>query len=354
MKTGKKGKSISITAPRARLSRLLAVILALAFIAGFGEIGLIGSSLAAAPPPAESAAQPSGDYYGGYSGDYVWEVRGGRSRVYLMGSMHIVMPEYALNPYVVELLAGCDAVAVESDTQNQEMLDTVSAMVRYPKGENLYDHLSPRGRAHIEWLCKQYGLTPLHLANVKSFEATSAFSQMVTSSLGFSFEGVDDLIQAEAQALGKPILELEDGVALYERFLSLPDDTIERKCILTSRGPEETAYSLMALYMYYISGQADIALAETEYDNAEVIGGDGLPIEFEEKDALYEQYMYADRNNAWAKRISTWLETPDRDVFIVAGLAHFAGGGSVVELLEARGYEVERVQMPVESALEAA
>ncbi len=318
------------------LSKLLAIILALCILAGYQAIGF-----------ASASAEADGVY--APQGDYVWAVRGGKSNVYLMGSMHIVLPDYALSPNVIALINGCDAVALESDIEDEATIEAISAMYTYPEGDNLFAHLSDRGEAHFAWLCEQYGIKPWDLATLRPFAASSVFSELAADAMGFSFEGVDDLVLAEAKAAGKPILALEDGATIYERFTSLDDDTLERMCILASYGPVETAYSMLALYLTYIEGDVDALEAFLDGGGgSEPIGGDGLPIVFEKKDDLYDQYMQDDRNKAWIDVIEGWLETPDRDVFIVAGVSHFIGAGSVVELLEAEGYTVELVEFDQE------
>lgn len=287
------------------------------------------------PTPTPPAYQPHGDF--------VWEVSGGQSRVYLFGTMHIVMPEYAITPSVSELLAGCDALAVESDLENQELLEAINALAIYSDGTNLYDHLSERGRAHFEWLCEQYGIPPENLLTLKPFSASVVFELLPAQELGFSGTGVDLMLLDEARTAGMPVLELEDGAAVYERFLSLPDDTMERVCILPVPGPDETSEDLLKMYELYINGDADGMLAFLEDDEGEDMGGDGQLIEYEEKDDLYEQYMFDDRNRDMADSIVSWLETPGRDVFATAGLAHYLGEGSVIELIEAEGYTVKRM-----------
>ncbi len=315
----------------ARFKRLAAVIAFFCAIAAC-QIGFAGPAFAA------EAFQPQSDY--------IWEVRGGNSRVYLMGSLHLVWPDYALSQTAAELLNSCDAAAVESDTENEATLEAVFGMYTYPQGDNLFAHLSKRGGEHVARLGELYGVKPWDLARFKPFAASSVFSELAARAMGFSFDGVDDLVQAEAMAMGMPILELENGVTIYERFTSLDDDTLERKCILPVYGPGETGFGLMAMYIRYIEGDADAlkAFLEGGGADAQTIGGDGLPIRFEAKDALYDQYLMDERNRAWIGVIESWLQTPDRDVFVVAGVSHFLGDGSVVELLEDRGYAVERVE----------
>ncbi len=309
------------------IKKLMAVILALAMLAGFS---------AAAFAEESNEAYPLHD-------DYIWEVQGGESRIYLMGSMHLVLPGFAISPRVYELMLGCDALAVESDTENEALDEAIGAMAVYPDGDNLYAHLSQRGQAHMAWLCEQYGIAPWDIAELKPFVASSIFESLAAGAMGF-IEGVDGMMQAQAEAARMPILELEDGAYIYERFLSLPDDTIERMCVLTLGSPDETIMSLLYMYSVYINGDADDMLAFVEDAGGAAVGGDGLPIEFEAKDALYDKYMLEDRNKNWIGVLETWLEMPDRDVFVVAGLGHFIGEGSVIELLEDEGYTVELVE----------
>ncbi len=328
----KKTARISKTARRAFPARLLALALAFCLLAGYNAFSPHGAALA--------------ESYAGYQqyGDYIWEVSGGKSRVYLMGSMHLVLPDYALSPPVVELIKSCDAVAVESDTEDDAMVEAVTELYTYPEGDNIFAHLSKRGSAHFAWLCEQYGIKPWDLATYRPFTVSSVFSELAANAIGFSFDGVDDLVHAQAKAASVPILELEDRAYTYERFTSLDDDTLERKSILTAYGPSETAFSLLAMYLTYIEGDVDALEAFLGGGGGEVVGGDGLPVVFEEKDDIYDKYMMDDRNRAWIDVIESWLETPDRDVFIVAGVSHFLGDDSVIELLEAEGYTVEWVE----------
>ncbi len=62
------------------------------------------------------------------------------------------------------------------------------------------------------------------------------------------------------------------------RQRTLPDDVIERTCVLTIVGPDEMAEDIDELYELYVSGDADALLAYLE-EETEPIGGDGLIIE---------------------------------------------------------------------------
>ncbi len=277
-------------------------------------------------------------------GDFVWEVQGGQSRVYLMGTMHATMPEYALTPQVAQLLAGCDALAVESDFTSQAVIDTVGAMGAYADGSEIYDHLSARGIAHFEWLCKQYNVQPQRLASYTPITVSSFFTMLPALELGFVSGGADALLLEQARAAGQSILEMEDGVLVMERFLSLPDDTLERVYLLPIQGREKAEADVKAQYERFLSGDVE-RYAGYEDVLAGLGGGDGAPIAFEEKDELYEQYVLTDRNRDMASSIIVYLETPGRDVFAAAGVAHFVGSGSIIELLETEGYAVRRLDI---------
>lgn len=278
-------------------------------------------------------------------GDFVWEVLGGQSRIYLMGTMHLVQPDYNLSQAVVDLLDSCDALAVESDVDDMELLEALMEYMEYQDGTTLFDHLSERGQEHVRNLCAEYGISPLLLASYRPMTVSSLFTYLPAPLGGFESDGVDNLLLNRARSQGKTILELEDALVVYQRFNSLDDDTQERVHILGLPFMEEMVEQLEELYQSYLTGDEERML-ELFNEEEDDLGGDGLPIEFEEKDDLYEDYMLYLRNREMTASILEYLETPGRDVFVAAGLAHFLDEGSIVPLLEEAGYQVVRLELP--------
>jgi uncharacterized protein YbaP (TraB family) len=53
--------------------------------------------------------------------------------------------------------------------------------------------------------------------------------------------------------------------------------------------------------------------------------------------------LLTDRNRAWADSLARRLETPGTALF-AAGVGHFVGPASLLELLRQRGIKVKRVE----------
>ena len=60
------------------------------------------------------------------------------------------------------------------------------------------------------------------------------------------------------------------------------------------------------------------------------------------EEAFLERLIYA-RNRNWMEPLETMLAT-NQENLVVVGAAHLIGDGSVLDLLERAGYEVERIQ----------
>ena len=278
--------------------------------------------------------------------DFLWEVIGGRGRVYLMGTMHAVSRGYILTPELLDVFEEMDALALEINVLDVEDMMDMLDFSFLPQGQTVLDHLSERGLIHLENMIEVYGLDFYSIISMAPFTISSVFMNEVLSMSSLDIPGgVDLLLNLHAWEMGMEIYVLEDWRDVFNNVNNLPADTLERISILTIAPPEQSVEELQYLYEVFRSGDIDRVLALLSIDGEEeFIGGDGLPIIFEDIDERFDYYMLEHRDRIMADSIISYLES-GRNVFVAAGLAHFIGENSIICFLEEAGYQVVRVDL---------
>ena len=92
-------------------------------------------------------------------------------------------------------------------------------------------------------------------------------------------------------------------------------------------------------------GEAEIAKLHDAWrsGNARVIW-DEMAVEMREEFPAVYQRINVDRNDAWVPQLEAMLDPEGTgNTLVVVGALHLVGEDGVVEKLEARGYEVERI-----------
>ena len=140
--------------------------------------------------------------------------------------------------------------------------------------------------------------------------------------------GAENVLAAEAARQGK-------------RFSSL--ETLDEQLGVLSGLSPETERHFLAITLNEIEQQdtANVADMDRAWARGDTATLDRLFAEQwrESGDALHEAIIL-NRNRAWADEIERRLHGSGR-IFIAVGAAHLIGDGSVVDLLRARGIEVE-------------
>jgi uncharacterized protein len=257
-------------------------------------------------------------------------VRDVDSTLYLYGTVHALPPGAPWsNTRVRAAIEEAGEVWTESD-MNAEGMDRFMAEIERalatPSSTPLSQRLPPQHRARLRYVAKTMGQFGFDLESFDPWEA--ALLVMAVGQAGRAPEaGVDSQVVAAALAAEKPLLWLEEmGVAEFEAM------------------PEQTQIE----FLIYVLGDANSPRDELAAGEAMWARGD--------LDGLYEAEMapmrtqfpalYAwiatARNTAWTERLSAEMDKAGVD-FVAVGAAHLVGPESLVVMLQARGYRVERV-----------
>lgn len=265
--------------------------------------------------------------------------------VWIFGSIHVGIDEmYPLPDYVMDAYAQADALAVECDVieaandtdvlmqalQNMIYLDDTTISDHIP--EELYNsavEILKENNSYMKAL--DYYHPVLWWNFIESFSYVN---------YGYDSEaGIDMFLLNMAKDEGKPILEVESVSFQYEILASFSPElqVVLLEDAVAAYGSEEVKNSLDELLLAWCAGDeaALVALLNEESD-AEIDP---------EIQALIEEYnnaMVVQRNIS----MTDWAEDVLEEggcVFICVGTAHVLGEGAMIDLLQQRGYTVERV-----------
>lgn len=291
---------------------------------------LVGACATSAPTPGPAPERAAAATNAGPK-HMLFRARGPNgATVYLLGSVHLLSPDIAKLPDVVDsAFAHAKVIAFEAslDTIQLRAMEMV-AHARYPAGTTLRSSLSAPAIAHLDSVLKGYGMTVDQVNQFKPWFVSLFTMQLVMQRMKFDAQyGVDMQLNARAHTAGKPIVGLETVDFQMNLFDSIsPAD--QEKMILQSTGPDSTVVELTKVKDAWVTGNV-VALDRL------------LNKSLAESPTLFAT-MVTDRNRSWIPKIDSLLKGKD-DALVVFGAAHLVGTQGVVALLRAKGYTVEQL-----------
>ena len=292
-----------------------------------------------AVPAAEAAAQTpnaqpgAADAMAGHH--LLWKVTGPRGTAYLVGSIHFGTPDmYPLPAEMTRAYEASQALVVEVNLMAldpTQMPQIVAAKALYRDGTTLSKVLTPQTWKELDKVLKKFGTSAQMVEHQKPWFVSMTLTSLALRRFGFNEDlGIDNHFMKLANN-NKPIIGLEtfqqqldflDGFSITEQEQMLKE-TFED----IDKGTEFLADTLRA----WRTGDAQQVdeLMNEELRN----GGDA--------DKHMYQVLVADRNVAMVDKLERLLKRGG-SYFVVLGAAHFVGKDGIVELLKAKGYQVQQ------------
>jgi uncharacterized protein len=264
----------------------------------------------------------------------LWAVQGRHNTVYLLGSVHVLRPQDAGLPEVMErAYRESERLVMEVDLDDpgvsdpQAMLEEMQRTAVLPEGQTLrrvlgndYDRLSAAAQ--------QAGLDLELVDQFAPWFVAMTVLELELASRGFSAEyGIEQTLAARAGRDHKPIAGLETAAQQFALLAGMPLPLQKRFLAMTLAESQKLDQELGELLRAWQAGDTG-ALARL------------LSAEFDEFPDLYRT-LTVDRNRAWVAQLTDLLDDRD-DYLVVVGALHLVGPDSVVDLLERRGFKVEQ------------
>jgi hypothetical protein len=263
----------------------------------------------------------------------VYKVSKGEDYLFVGGTIHILTEaDFPLAPAYETAYSAADELVFETDLaafKDPAIMQKVGPVMMQPPGQKLSQQLSEDTAKALTAHLIERGLPILQ------FEAMSATGAMLTLTVmefqakGFLSEGVDAFYHAKGTEQGKNISWLESvdsQIALLDSF-----DNGDPNALIayTLKDIDKGAETIDALHKAWKKG--DLAKLEQT----------GMLEMKRDFPQVYQDVM-VDRNVKWMPQIEAMFE--DNDVeYVLVGALHLAGDDGILEMLEAKGYTVERL-----------
>ena len=264
---------------------------------------------------------------------FLWSVRAPDAPpTYLMGSLHVLTPDYYPLHASIEQAFSQSKVLIE-EVDMDEMTNPATVMPLLAKavftdGRTLEQVLSPDLYKTVMARAEKIGLPAIAVQRMKPWMAAVSLTAPAFKAAGFATElGVDKYFFDKAKASGMERRALETVAYQFDRLDQMPPPLQEAML------------------------RSVIADLDTQLGNVKTIAdawarGDTTGIEkdllgaFRESPQLYDRLL-AERNRNWVEPVEACIKqrTP---CFVVVGAAHLIGPDSLVGLLKKRGYQVEQ------------
>lgn len=295
---------------RSRIIRPLFLILVLAAAA----VGVA--------PPASAGGPP------------LWRAEAGPVTFHFLGTFHLLRPEVEwITSEVIAAFDASEKMVLELSPEQQSpalIAFLIAQKGLYKDGKTLKAEIGEEEYLRLVGQASELGFPESMLRNFKPWYAAVAMTVQFSQAHGFDPEyGVEHILSQEARHAGKPIIGLETADEQLSALADLPMD-IQIKML------SETLDELASLPDIW--GAMIVAWTEGDIETLEELMFQFLNTEPQ----VYEQVITV-RNRNWVERINS-LASKQGSYLIAVGVAHLIGPDSLLVMLAAEGYEIERIE----------
>lgn len=268
----------------------------------------------------------------GSSKTSLWAIPTAGGAVYLMGSIHFMRAEdYPLPPAMDAAYAASHAVIFETDIGLMQAPRVQARMLELgmlPAGRSAFDTLDPQIRRRLEDKLAEIGVPGEAVAGFRPWMVALTLSSLEFQRLGFDPNlGVDLHYFNQAKADRKRIAGLETVEFQLQLLAGMNAAAEEAFLTLTLQDLAQVPEFASRMVGLWRSGDAE--------------GLQELLFKTIDQHPDVRNRMLAQRNRVWAGKIEELIRQAE-PVLVIVGVMHLIGPGSVVELLQARGYRVEQ------------
>jgi uncharacterized protein YbaP (TraB family) len=262
----------------------------------------------------------------------LWEVKTASTRVYLLGSLHVLKSSaYPLAREIGRAYAASQRLVFETNLGAMMEPDILGKMMElgvYPEGQDLFQNISGTTRENLEKKLRDLGLPPSNFSRFKPWFIALTLTTLEMQRLGFNPEyGIDLHFYTKAKGDEKELSYLES----VDYQLNL---------LAKMNMQDQNSFLVQTLKDLEISAQlADDMM--TAWQNGEADDLYNLLFKSFEDHPGIEDRLLNRRNKEWLTQIEKMLKTP-KTTMVIVGAGHLIGPDGLVELLKQKGYKVKQ------------
>lgn len=262
---------------------------------------------------------------------FLWKVEGpGASVAYLLGSLHVLTPEFYPLAAEIDMAFAASKTLVE-EVDFDEMNDPAQMMNALGKamltdGRTLDQIVAPATFAEVSKRAEKAGLPMMAIQRMKPWLVAITLMGPTLQAAGFKAElGVDKHFFDRAKEAGLKRQALETLAYQIDRLDELSPKLQEEMLVSGMKDLDTQVGNVTEMAQQWAAG--DVKSLEKE-----------LLVSFDESRELYDRLL-VERNRNWVPHVETCLQQ-NAGCFIVVGAAHLVGPDGLPVLLAKMGYKV--------------
>jgi uncharacterized protein YbaP (TraB family) len=262
----------------------------------------------------------------------LWAIKDKDSTIYLFGTIHVLKPDTQWRSPVI------DKALKDSGDLTIEVLGADDPAVMQPlvlkygidQANPLSKKLPPEDFKRIQVLAQGAGVPAQALEIMRPWLASISLAMLPIMKAGYDpRSGVEQVVQAQMKAEGKPATSLETAEQQIRFFADMPAKVEVDMLKSTLDDAEEGPAKIDKMVTAWAAG--DTKELETEFVT-----------EMKADYADVYEVLLTDRNIAWSKQLKTKLDGKGVS-FVAVGAGHLVGPDSVQVQLAKLGIKAERV-----------
>jgi len=257
----------------------------------------------------------------------MWQAEVNNKTIYLVGSIHLMKPEFYPLPVAIEAAArNAETFIFETDINavgSDELMSYILQNSMFEDGTTIDTVLADSTFALLTEKMENIGYDMNKYLVYKPWYLSLIYTMSRYRQMGFSEQlGIDRHFYDLARELNRRIGWFADPLEHTKLLLSLSNIEPNQLISHTIKQTESHYYNLENLYKLWRSGNNE-ELAKIVFSS------------FEYSPEVMETLVYQ-RNREWAEKILEFAND-EKNYFIVVGTGHLIGKDSLVDLLEKEG-----------------
>jgi uncharacterized protein len=261
----------------------------------------------------------------------LWKVQGKSNAVYLLGSIHFLKSDFYPLPQPIEDAYKRSGMVI-FETDFAEMAASQGKFLKagmLPPGETLSQHVSEETYALLQsYLRENIGAATM-LDQFRPWMVSVTLLTLELMKLGYDpQQGVDRYFFNKAQRDKKRLGSFESvdfQLSFFTGLTRAEQDQMLSESVREAKGIKGQISEIVNAWKTGDSKALDKLIVQEMRDHPEI-----------------HKKLLLDRNAQWVTKLVEQLAGKE-DVFVVVGAGHLVGAGSVVDLLQKKGYRVEQL-----------
>lgn len=268
-------------------------------------------------------------------GPALWQTGDEDTKVYLFGTVHVLPPSLIWRNDVFEsAFDEAQTVYFEADVSGQDpaLARAVAKLGFMPMGKDLFSMLSPSEVTEVEEAANKLNLPTASISRMQPWFAAMMLAMQSIVAQGQDPEsGVEQVLEPEARSRNKELRYFETAEQQLSFMANLNEDVQLTMLMETVRQIDELGQSIIEMDNAWVVGDIE-KLSEIVLSDPSMASDEMMDV------------MLINRNKDWVIKLDELIEKEEGTFFVAVGAAHLVGEDSVVSMLEANGYSVDRVQ----------